>query len=383
MVSSTKENTEQATDKTENPKPLEKPAQVESTPKRALVNITNKQEEIGSENSKLPPIQHTFTKPPVIEVKPSPESKPEPSENLAPTVEIKSTVSESKPQSLPTKVPPLNLSLLQNPQEEQAKPVIVKKMTKKDLNIVILDDNSEKPEQAIHSGEKTTACSENTGEERSSPVENPFLQNAAHDEKPLVKEFIAEDNKSDNSEEVYHTPIVSLTADSYRDVLPTPLVTPRDKQINFAGDLNSTLMNIFNPPQEKIFDKPVEKVGEMSAEKVLFSEEKTKPQLEEKSEFQAEQSEQPEQPIEVPTGIADEGALIHEWLEEIGLEDLRPNFVDNGYSYVGRFKKDYGLSNTIFKDLLCRFGIDKVGHRVRIMMKLREGKYHWRKINTL
>ena len=62
-----------------------------------------------------------------------------------------------------------------------------------------------------------------------------------------------------------------------------------------------------------------------------------------------------------------------DWLKEIGLEDLKLNFVDTGYSQYNKFKKDYEKCKTIFEDLLRKFGIDKFGHRCRIIMKLREG----------
>ncbi len=63
-----------------------------------------------------------------------------------------------------------------------------------------------------------------------------------------------------------------------------------------------------------------------------------------------------------------------DWLKSIGLEDLKLNFIDTGYSSLGKFRQDYSHCPTIFKDLLCKFGIDKLGHRCRIIMKLREGK---------
>jgi len=61
-----------------------------------------------------------------------------------------------------------------------------------------------------------------------------------------------------------------------------------------------------------------------------------------------------------------------DWLKLIGLEDLKLNFIDTGYSSYSKFRHDYSHCPTIFKDLLCKFGIDKLGHRCRIIMKLRE-----------
>jgi len=61
-----------------------------------------------------------------------------------------------------------------------------------------------------------------------------------------------------------------------------------------------------------------------------------------------------------------------DWLKSIGLEDLKLNFIDTGYSSYSKFRHDYSHCPTIFKDLLCKFGIDKLGHRCRIIMKLRE-----------
>lgn len=64
-----------------------------------------------------------------------------------------------------------------------------------------------------------------------------------------------------------------------------------------------------------------------------------------------------------------------DWLKSIGLEDLKLNFIDTGYSSYSKFRQDYSHCPIIFKDLLCKFGIDKLGHRCRIIMKLREGKH--------
>jgi len=69
------------------------------------------------------------------------------------------------------------------------------------------------------------------------------------------------------------------------------------------------------------------------------------------------------------------GLKMDAWLESIGLKDLTANFSDNGYTEVDRFLKDYAFCDVTFQDLLYRFGIDKIGHRYRIIMKIREGKF--------
>ena len=65
---------------------------------------------------------------------------------------------------------------------------------------------------------------------------------------------------------------------------------------------------------------------------------------------------------------------IYEWLKKLNLVEYQENFENNGYTHFEAFKKDYAFFPTIYDDLLKRFGIYKYGHRLRIMMGLREGK---------
>ena len=66
--------------------------------------------------------------------------------------------------------------------------------------------------------------------------------------------------------------------------------------------------------------------------------------------------------------------LIEEWLRDIGLESLKDNFIDVGFKTVDEFKRAYCQNVTsLITELLYRFGIDKIGYRSRIMMRLSEG----------
>lgn len=69
-----------------------------------------------------------------------------------------------------------------------------------------------------------------------------------------------------------------------------------------------------------------------------------------------------------------QGLSISDWLAKNALLEYESNFLDIGYTHFEAFKKDYAFFPTIFEDLLKRFGVDKYGHRIRIMMALREGK---------
>jgi len=97
------------------------------------------------------------------------------------------------------------------------------------------------------------------------------------------------------------------------------------------------------------------------------------PKKEDDLEFREVESKYEIYPTEPEEIIQEEEISIGEWLSEIGLESLKLNFVDNGYANYDKFKKDYESCKAIFQDLLYRFGIDKIGHRARIAMKLKEG----------
>lgn len=63
---------------------------------------------------------------------------------------------------------------------------------------------------------------------------------------------------------------------------------------------------------------------------------------------------------------------IGQWLSEIGLEEFTLNFTDNGYKTFNEFAQDFSKRASV--DLIYKFGIDKAGHRARIMMKMKEGE---------
>lgn len=127
----------------------------------------------------------------------------------------------------------------------------------------------------------------------------------------------------------------------------TPKETPKTKQMETERRLlNKNLTNIF--------------CGQSSSDGKLLVDQKEK--------------------LSVGHGIFDldvnclDEYRMADWLLEFGLEELRMNFADNGYVYYSKFKMDYGQCKAIFKDLRFRFGVDKFGHRCRIVMRLREGK---------
>jgi len=97
----------------------------------------------------------------------------------------------------------------------------------------------------------------------------------------------------------------------------------------------------------------------------------TSPKREDDFEFRRTESVYEINPLELQLQTTE--VRMSDWLADLGLQDLRLNFVDNGYTSFDKFKRDYDDCKVILKDLLYRFGVDKIGHRCRIVMKLREG----------
>lgn len=58
----------------------------------------------------------------------------------------------------------------------------------------------------------------------------------------------------------------------------------------------------------------------------------------------------------------------------MGLQELVDNFKDNGYKYLYEFGNEF--YNRKADDLVYKLGIDKIGHRARIVIKLKEGNYN-------
>ena len=225
-------------------------------------------------------------------------------------------------------------------------PETKKSMTKKNLQILISDPNSEK-ENIPPTQREFEYLDEDLTEENLVDDSNLKHQSELLDQVPVYYQgsFAATSPtlKSPNC-------VVAFTIDSYRGRSPTPIITSRE--ITPFSPNAGICKNIFAE-----YQKSVEFVELKQTSNGLQIPEEVKIDLMELRNNEQEYIQ----------------LRMDDWLTSIRLEEFRANFADNGYIHVDKFIKDYHFCNQTFEDLLYRFGIDKVGYRIRIIMKLREG----------
>lgn len=79
---------------------------------------------------------------------------------------------------------------------------------------------------------------------------------------------------------------------------------------------------------------------------------------------------------------ADDNSQLHialsgleEWLEKINLPFLAPILVEGGFDDIAALIAQMKSNMPITDEMLKRIGIEKAGHRARILVKLEEGKF--------